>query len=132
MDAARRYESEEETSMAKYKECEKCGAALDHGEVCDCESKNQEEKDVLYEANRAAIREALAAEVSITLEKKAGSETFRRKIEASSASAALNGLAVLLREYAALVGLNPVEILALLATVLTVPAPAGKERAKEE
>lgn len=132
MDAARRYESEEETSMAKYRECEKCGAALDHGEVCDCESKNQEEKDVLYEANRAAIREALAAEVSITLEKKAGSETFRRKIEASSASAALNGLAVLLREYAALVGLNPVEILALLATVLTVPAPAGKERAKEE
>ena len=130
MDAARRYESEEETSMAKYRECEKCGAALDHGEVCDCESK--EEKDVLYEANRAAIREALAAEVLITLEKKAGSETFRRKIEASSASAALNGLAVLLREYAALVGLNPVEILALLATVLTVPAPAGKERAKEE
>lgn len=118
--------------MAKYKECEKCGAALDHGEVCDCESKDQEEKDVLYEANRAAIREALAAEVSITLEKKAGSETFRRKIEASSASAALNGLVVLLREYAALVGLNPVEILALLATVLTVPAPAGKERAKEE
>lgn len=118
--------------MAKYKECEKCGAALDRGEVCDCESKDREEKDVLYEANRAAIREALAAEVSITLEKKAGSETFRRKIEASSASAALNGLAVLLREYAALVGLNPVEILALLATVLTVPAPAGKERAKEE
>ena len=55
-------------------------------------------------------------------EKKAGSETFRRKIEASSASAALNGLAVLLREYAALVGVNPVEVLALLATVLTVPA----------
>ena len=103
--------------MAKYKVCEKCGAALDHGEVCDCERENREQKDVLYEANQA-----VAAEVTITLEKKAGSETFRRKIEASSASAALNGLAVLLREYAALVGVNPVEVLALLATVLTVPA----------
>lgn len=79
--------------MAKYKVCEKCGAALDHGEVCDCERENREQKDVLYEANQA-----------------------------SSASAALNGLAVLLREYAALVGVNPVEVLALLATVLTVPA----------
>lgn len=111
--------------MAKYKVCKKCGAALDHGEVCDCEREereNREQKDVLYEANQAAIREAVAAEVTITLEKKAGSETFRRKIEASSASAALNGLAVLLREYAALVGVNPVEVLALLATVLTVPA----------
>lgn len=108
--------------MAKYKVCEKCGAALDHGEVCDCERENREQKDVLYEANQAAIREAVAAEVTITLEKKAGSETFWRKIEASSASAALNGLAVLLREYAALVGVNPVEVLALLATVLTVPA----------
>ena len=47
--------------MAKYKECEKCGAALDHGEVCDCESKTQEEKDVLSEANRAAIREKAAS-----------------------------------------------------------------------
>ena len=118
--------------MAKYRECEKCGAALDHGEVCDCESKGQEEKDVLYEANRAAIREALAAEVLITLEKKAGSETFRRKIEASSASAALNGLAVLLREYAALAPSARLPAGPGSPRGSAPPAPAGKERAKEE
>ena len=81
------------------------------------------------QANQAAIREAVEAEVTITLEKKKGSETFRRKIEASSAAAALNGLAVLLREYAKLVGVNEIEVLALLATVLTVPAMGNGEEA---
>ena len=109
--------------MAKYKECEKCGAALDPGEICDCGKQEQTGNGVAYAANQAAIREAMAAEVTITLEKKAGSDKFHRKIEASSASAALNGLAVLLREYAALVGLNQLEVLAVLATVMTVPAP---------
>ncbi|MCI5929332.1 MAG: hypothetical protein MRZ73_12505 [Pseudoflavonifractor capillosus] len=112
--------------MAKYKTCEKCGAALDHGEICDC--GREEKQGVAYKANQAAIHEALEAEVVITLEKKRGSETFRRKIEASSAPAALNGLAVLLREYAKLVGLNEIEVLALLATVMTVP---GMEKEKE-
>ena len=116
--------------MAKFKECEKCGAALDPGETCDCTKQEQTGKGVAYEANKAAIQEALAAEVTITLEKKAGSEKFRRKIEASSAAAALNALAVLIREYAALVKLNPVEVLAVLATVMTVPAPA--DETKEE
>ena len=83
-----------------------------------------------YEANQAAIQEALAAEVTITLEKKAGSEKFHRKIEASRAAAALNALAGLIREYAALVKLNPVEVLAVLATVMTVQAPV--DRKKEE
>lgn len=84
------------------------------------------EKDMAYEANQAAIREAVEAEVTITLEKKKGSDTFRRKIEASSASAALNGLAVLLKEYARVVGVSEIQVLALLATVMTVPV--RKER----
>lgn len=84
------------------------------------------EKDMAYEANQAAIREAVEAEVTITLEKKKGSDTFRRKIEASSASAALNGLAVLLKEYARVVGVSEIQVLALLATVMT--APVRKER----
>lgn len=114
--------------MAKYKECEKCGAALDPGEICDCGKQEQTGKGVAYAANQAAIREAMAAEVTITLEKKAGSDKFHRKIEASSASAALNGLAVLLREYAALIGLNQLEVLAVLATVMTVPAPTDTRK----
>lgn len=68
-----------------------------------------------------AMEAALAAEVTITLEKKAGSETFRRDINASSASAAVNGLAVLVRECAAVLGMTEVELLAVMATVLTVP-----------
>lgn len=28
--------------MSKYRECEKCGAALDPGERCDCEQKEEE------------------------------------------------------------------------------------------
>lgn len=113
--------------MAKYKTCEKCGAALDPGEICDCD--RGERPDVAYQANQAAIREALEAEVTITLEKKKGSETFRREIKASSAPAALNGLAVLLREYAGVVGVSEIEVLALLATVLTVPSMRNREEA---
>jgi len=70
----------------------------------------------------AAIEAALTAEVSITLEKKAGSETFCRDIKASSSAAAMNGLAVLVREYAVLLDMTVAEVLAVLATVLTVPA----------
>lgn len=117
--------------MAKYKECEKCGAALDHGEVCDCE-REARKQSVAYKAREAAIKEAVDAEVIITLEKKKGSETFRREIQASSASAALNGLAVLLKEYAKTVGVSTVQVLAILATVLTVPeirdGDAGAEK----
>lgn len=85
------------------------------------------ETDMAYEANQAAIREAVKAEVTITLEKKKGSDTFRRKIEASSASAALNGLAVLLKEYARVVGVSEIQVLALLATVMTVPVRKERE-----
>ena len=116
--------------MAKFKECENCGAALDPGETCDCTKQEQTEKGVAYKANQAAIQEAMAAEVTITLEKKAGSDKFHRKIEASSAPAALNALAVLIRAYAELVGLNSLEVLAVLATVMTVPAPT--DETKEE
>ena len=104
--------------MAKFRTCEKCGASLDHGEVCDCE-REARKQSVAYKAREAAIKEAVDAEVIITLEKKKGSETFRREIQASSASAALNGLAVLLKEYAKTVGVSTVQVLAILATVLT-------------
>ena len=113
--------------MAKYKVCEKCGAALDHGEICDCDRKEDEGKDTEDKPAQDAIHEAVEAEVVITLEKQRGSGTFRRKIVASSASAALNGLAVLIKEYAKLVGINGVEVLALLATVMTVPAIQREE-----
>lgn len=72
-------------------------------------------------SEEAAMEAALAAEVTITLEKKAGCETFRRSIQASSASAAVNALAVLIRETAAILDMQTEEVLAVLATVLTAP-----------
>lgn len=69
-----------------------------------------------------AMEAALAAEVTITLEKKAGSETFRRNIRASSAAAAVNALAVLIREVAAILDMRVEEVLAVIATVLAAPS----------
>ena len=78
-------------------------------------------------SEEAALKEALAAEVTITLEKKAGSETFHRNIQASSAAAAVNALAVLSREVAAILDMRVEEVLAVLATVLAAP-PFPEER----
>ena len=116
--------------MAKYRTCELCGAALDPGEICDC--KRERERETVYEERRADIRPGMEEEVSIRLEKRVGSETFRREIKASSGPAALNGLAMLLKECAKMMGLSTLEVLALLATALTVPAirvgDAGAEK----
>lgn len=73
-------------------------------------------------SEKAALEAALAAEVTITLEKKAGSETFHRNIQASSAAAAVNALAVLSREVAAILDMRVEEVLAVVATVLAAPA----------
>ena len=79
-----------------YKKCPDCGAHLDPGERCDCQDQ------IEHEAEGAAIREAVSARVKIVLVKEPGSESYRRTIEASSTAAAMNGLAVLVREYAML------------------------------
>lgn len=73
-------------------------------------------------SEEAALEAALAAEVTITLEKKEGSETFHRNIQASSAAAAVNALAVLSREVAAILDMRVEEVLAVVATVLAAPA----------
>ena len=63
----------------------------------------------------------LCDDVTISLRKEPGSECFGRKIEASSASAALTGLAVLIREYAKLTGVPVLRVLAVLAASMTAP-----------
>jgi len=107
--------------MGKFRECPHCGAHLDPGETCDCQKGAGAEETAETKAEKKAMQEGLGAEVTIYLEKRAGSDKFKRTITASNASAAVNGLAVLIREFAALMGVSVVEILALLATVLTVP-----------
>lgn len=86
--------------------------------------------DMARAANEAAMKLAEEQEVTIWLEKKRGDLTFRREIHTSSAAAALNGIACLIREYAALVGISEIKVLAVLATVMTVPAI--QEKQKEE
>lgn len=109
-----------------YKKCPDCGAHLDPGERCDCQDQ------IEHEAEDAAIREAISAHVKIVLNKESGSESYRRTIEASSTTAAMNGLAVLVREYAMLTNSPVTHVLAVLATLLTVPGyrrPAGRGEA---
>lgn len=60
--------------MAKYKVCEKCGAALDHGESCDCNREENEDKGTEDKPARGAIREAVEAEVVIAPEKQRGEQ----------------------------------------------------------
>lgn len=114
----------------KPRTCPYCGDALDPGEICKCREKKEEEPPkedkpsvagALEGAEAAAYREAVAEKVTITLEKAPGVETFHRRIEASSSSAALNGVAVLIRELAEVLGVPVTKVLALLAVVLTVP-----------
>ncbi len=73
-------------------------------------------------AREAAIQEATQAEVRIMLEKKAGETTFRRHIEASDARAALNGIAILIVEYARLRRMEVSKVLSVVAVCLLAPA----------
>ena len=83
-------------------------------------------------AAEAAIQEGVKADVKITLEKKAGETKFERHIEASDARAALNGLAILIVEYAKIVGLEVTKVLSLLAVCLTVPALRAEDVEHEQ
>lgn len=78
-------------------------------------------KDAYRAAAEAARRERAGAQVRITLEKRPGETAFTRRIEAGSARAALDGLAVLVAEYAGITGLEAVQVLGLLAVCLTGP-----------
>ena len=77
------------------------------------------------EEKQAAIQAGVNAEVKILLEKKAGESVFHRTLEASDASAALNGIAILIAEFSMLVHRPVDSVLAMLATVLL--APAGED-----
>lgn len=82
-------------------------------------------------AEAAAIQEALDERVIITLEKLPGSETFRRKIEASSSAAALHGVAALIRELAAALGTPVTSVLALLTVVMVTPTLRPRQGGEE-
>lgn len=97
------------------------------------EARKMERKPIsVEEVNSRAYQEALAEECTITLEKKPGSALFHRTIKASSAPAALNGIACLIREYASITGKTPIQILAVLATVMTFPTIQDQQKREDE
>lgn len=109
------------------RECPDCGASLDPGEICDCKKGGEAAVaagapgDKATEDDAAAIQAAIAAACKITLEKTPGSMTFARNIEASSTSAALNGVAVLIRELAVMLGAPVTSVLSMLTVALIAP-----------
>ncbi len=100
------------------------------------------EKTANQAAEEAVEQEGIEDEVRIVLEKKPGETIFQRKIDASSAKAAIMGLGILITDFSKAVGLEVTRTLAILTVSLTAPAleqnrGAGKndgmnwEKAKE-
>lgn len=83
--------------------------------------------DVTEDLQKVMENTGLGDAVSIALEKMPGSESAKRHVQASSPAAAVNGLAVLIRDMAAEVGVPVVHILSVLAVILL--GPAHKEAA---
>ena len=84
------------------------------------------------EANSRAYQIGLQSDCIIKLEKRAGENRYQRHFKASSASALLNGMAVLIRDYAETLNLSVVEVLSVLAVVLTMPTIQEKNRESED
>ena len=66
--------------------------------------------------------ERISDEVRIILEKQAGQESFQASIQASSAAAAINGIAQLVVKLAGNLQWPVEKLVAVLATVLLAPA----------
>lgn len=93
------------------------------------ETGKRERKPIsVEEANSRAYQIGLQSDCIIKLEKRAGENRYQRHFKASSASALLNGMAVLIRDYAETLNLSVVEVLSVLAVVLTMPDNPGKKQ----
>ncbi len=60
-------------------------------------------------------------EVEITFHKTAGNEKCKCKITANNAASALNGVCIILQEYASAIGLPALHVLAVVAAVMADP-----------
>lgn len=101
--------------------CPHCHGVLKPGEKCGCPGAAREQK------KEQAIRERSQDAVHILLEKRPGQEDFRREMEASSTTALINALAVLMLETAYLLRQPVDKVYAVVATVLFAdPGKAGE------
>ena len=67
-----------------------------------------------------------ADEVEITFRKTAGDEKCRCKIEANNAAAALNGVCIIVQEYARVLQLPAMHVLAVIAAAMAEPKEGGE------
>lgn len=96
------------------------------------ETRKTERKPIsVEEANKRAYQMGLESECTIKLEKRAGEDRYMRHFSASGAPALLNGVAVLIRDCAKKLNLSVVEILSVLAVVLTMPTVRDQEKKGE-
>lgn len=63
----------------------------------------------------------ISDEVEITLRKTAGNEKCNCKIAANNAASALNGVCIIVQEYASVLQLSPLHVLAVMAAVMADP-----------
>ena len=76
----------------------------------------------------------ISDEVEITLRKTAGNEKCNCKIAANNAASALNGVCIIVQEYASVLQLPALHVLAVMAALMADPASehgAVKEAPKE-
>lgn len=83
----------------------------------------QQEKMVYHGGKRTQ-----PARVHIQLDKEEGSDRFCQVMQASSTAAAMDALEALVRGYEAWLGVPAHHVLAVLATVMTVPGGGSMER----
>lgn len=103
--------------MSKFKVCRHCRSVLKEGEICGCPGSRRER-----ERREAIARDRAGDEVHIRLDKLPGRDSYKREITASSTTAAINGLAVLIKGAAELMEQPVDKVFAVLATVLFAPA----------
>ena len=88
------------------------------------EESAMEREEMVYHGGKRTRQ----ARVNIQLNKEEGTDRFCQVIEASSTAAAMDALEALIRGYEAFLGVPAHHVLAVLATVMTVPSGGGVER----
>ncbi len=98
-------------------------AARHQGE--ERKERDMEREELVYHGGKRTQQ----ARVHIQLDKEEGSDRFCQVIEASSTAAAMDALEALIRGYEVWLGVPAHHVLAVLATVMTVPGGGKMEHA---
>lgn len=98
--------------MEKERKCPHCGSFLTDQEKCGCPGAERERR------KQDSIRERIGDEAHIRLDKMPGDENFYRNIRASSTTALIQSLAVLMLLAAEMLEASVENVYAKVATVL--------------